>query len=83
MMLSGSPMRTSVVIARHIEAAKKLCHNCDTKAVFAAKTDFVDDVPLLILRNLLKAKKCSKSPAYRPVRYFSTTSVELFPGISR
>ena len=32
---------------------KKLCHNCDTKPVFTAKTDFIDDLQLLILWNLL------------------------------
>ena len=44
--------------------ACKLCHNCDTKPVFTAKTDFFDDVRLLILCNLLKVLECRKFPAY-------------------
>jgi hypothetical protein len=34
----------------------KLCHNCDTKPVSTAKTDFIDRMGLLILRKLLKTK---------------------------
>ena len=43
---------------------EKLCHNCDTKPVFTAKTDFIDKMSLLILRNLLKTQSGSKIPAY-------------------
>jgi len=43
---------------------RKLCHNCDTKPALAAKTDFIDDLLLLILRNLLKTKRYPKIPAY-------------------
>jgi len=49
---------------------KKLCHNCDTKPVLAAKTDFFDRMCLLILRNLLKTKVSLKNPTYRLARYF-------------
>jgi len=49
---------------------RKLCHNCDTKPVFAAKTDFIDRFHLLIPRNLLKVKSCSKIPAYRLARHY-------------
>jgi len=38
-----------------------------------AKTDFLDDVRLLILRKLLKLKEYGANPAYRPVRHFSRT----------
>jgi hypothetical protein len=44
--------------------SQKLCHNCDTKPVFTVKTDFIDDVRLLILHNLLKAKNWPTNPAY-------------------
>ena len=37
-----------------LRRSEKLCHNCDTKPVFAAQTDFVDRSLLLIPRNLLK-----------------------------
>lgn len=30
----------------------RLCHNCDTKPVLAAKIDYTDEAGLLILRNL-------------------------------
>jgi|GEM_PF-5137417 len=53
-----------------VEYAQKLCHNCDTKPAFTAKTDFIDGVRLLILRNLLKARICLKIPAYGLTRYF-------------
>jgi hypothetical protein len=45
-----------------------LCHNCDTKPVLAVKIDFIDDVRLLILRNLLKTQMGPKIPAYRLIR---------------
>jgi hypothetical protein len=45
-------------------ALRKLCHTCDTKPVFTAKTDIIDDSLLLILRNLLKTLARSKIPAY-------------------
>ena len=48
---------------------KVVCHNCDTKPVLAAKTDFIDGALLLIPRNLLKTGICSKIPAYRLIRY--------------
>jgi hypothetical protein len=48
--------------------SQKLCHNCDTKPVFTVKTDFIDDVRLLILHNLLKAKNWPTNPAYRLIR---------------
>src|SRR5215467_7662161 len=44
--------------------AEVLCHNCATKPVSAAKIDFVDDLLLLILRNLLKTKRYPEIPAY-------------------
>lgn len=47
---------------------EKLCHNCDTKPVFAVKTDFIDKMNLLIPRNLLKTQIGSKIPAYRFTR---------------
>jgi hypothetical protein len=50
--------------------SQKLCHICDTKPVLAAKTDFFDDVGLLILWNLLKTQVGRKFPAYRLARYF-------------
>jgi hypothetical protein len=52
----------------------KLCHNCDTKPAFSAKTDFVDRSHLLILRKLLKTKSDAKIPAYmaRPL-FFSNS----------
>ena len=40
--------------------AWKLCHTCDTKPVFTAKTDFFDRMRLLIPRNLLKVLECRK-----------------------
>ena len=52
--------------------SKKLCHNCDTKPVFTAKTDFIDKISLLILRNLLKTQMRSKIPAYMARPLFST-----------
>jgi len=52
------------VRARERANTRKLCHNCDTKPALAAKTDFIDDLLLLILRNLLKTKRCPKIPAY-------------------
>ena len=52
-------------------ADKKLCHNCDTKPVLAVKTDVIDRVSLLILRNLLKTQMCLKIPEYRfAINYF-------------
>jgi hypothetical protein len=38
------------------------------KPVFAAQTDFIDEVRLLIPRNLLKAQECPDNPAYSPIR---------------
>lgn len=35
----------------------KLCHNCDTNPVWVAKTDFIDDLRLLIPRNLLNRQR--------------------------
>src|SRR5712664_2215560 len=49
---------------------EKLCHNCATKPFFTAKTDFIDSMRLLILRNLLKTKSGPKIPAYRLARPF-------------
>jgi len=43
---------------------EKLCHDCDTKPIFTAKTDFSDKISLLILRNLLKTQMRPKIPAY-------------------
>jgi hypothetical protein len=43
----------------------ELCDNCDTKPVFAVKTDFFDSLRLLILPTLLKAGDRPKIPAYR------------------
>jgi hypothetical protein len=37
-------------------SVKKLNHRCDTKPFFTVKTDFVDMLGLLILRNLLKTR---------------------------
>jgi hypothetical protein len=37
------------------------------------KTDFIDRLLLLILRNLLKTQMRLKIPAYRLARYFSMT----------
>ena len=51
----------------------ELCHNCDTKPVSTAKTDFIDRMSLLILRKLLKTKRGPKIPAYRLIRQFSIT----------
>jgi len=53
--------------------AEVLCHNCATKPDSAAKTDFIDDLLLLILRNLLKTKRCPKIPAYRLARFLAMT----------
>jgi hypothetical protein len=53
-----------------LRRSQELCHNCDTKPVFTVKTDFIDDVRLLILRNLLKAKNWPTNPAYRLIRHF-------------
>jgi hypothetical protein len=39
------------------------------KPVFIAKTDFIDDLRLLILRNLLKTRMGPKIPGYRNVGY--------------
>ncbi len=50
---------------------ERLCHNCDTKPVFAAKTDSIDELALLILPKLLKTKNGLKDPAYRLTRSFS------------
>jgi hypothetical protein len=64
------------------DAHKKLCHNCDTKPVFTVKTDFIDDVRLLILRSLLKAKNWPTNPAYRLARYFQRfSSPRHFPAL--
>jgi hypothetical protein len=54
-----------------LRRSQELCHNCDTKPVFTVKTDFIDDMRLLILRNLLKAKNWPTNPAYGLARYFS------------
>ena len=51
-----------------LRRSQKLCHNCDTKPVFAAQIDFFDGSRLLILRNLLKIKMAPKIPAYRLIR---------------
>ena len=48
---------------------QKLCHNCDTRPVFAVKINFIDMMSLLILRNLLKTGMRSKIPAYRLIRH--------------
>jgi len=53
-------------------ADEKLCHNCDTKPVLGAKTDFIDGVRLLILGNLSKPKGPSLHPAYMARPPFST-----------
>ena len=58
-----------IVNTRKPEGERKLCHNCDTKPAFAAKTDFVDRPDLLILRKLLKTRMYPKIPAYRLTRY--------------
>jgi len=50
--------------------AWNLCHNCDSKPVLGDNTDCIDGLRLLILWNLLKAKKWSMVPAYRLARYF-------------
>jgi len=47
--------------------------NCATKPAFAAKTDFIDKMSLLILRDLLKIQTGPKIPAYRLAPYFSIT----------
>lgn len=47
-----------------LRRSQELCHNCDTKPVFIVKTHFIDDVRLLILRNLLKAKNWPTNPSY-------------------
>jgi YD repeat-containing protein len=48
---------------RHPNASgHQVWHNCATDPVLVAKTDFIDDVRLLILRNLLKTKMCPKIP---------------------
>ena len=47
-----------------LRRSQRLCHNCETKPAFTVKTDFIDDVRLLILRNLLKAKNWPTNPAY-------------------
>ena len=51
------------------EHERRLCHNCATKPVLAAKTDFFGGVRLLILRNLLKVLERRKFPAYRLTRH--------------
>jgi hypothetical protein len=55
--------------SRTSKTAQKLCHNCDTKPVFTAKTDFIDGLRLLILRNLLKTRIGLKIPAYKLIRH--------------
>lgn len=52
-----------------VSAAKKTVHNCDTKPVLAAKTDFIGDSLLLIQWNLLKKQEGPKIPAYRLARH--------------
>ncbi len=56
-----------------LRVGKRLCHNCDTIPVFAAKTDSIDRLRLLILRNLLKTHDRLKIPAYRLIRHFPRT----------
>ena len=58
-----------------MELVIELCHNCATKAVLAAKTDFIDRLDLLILRNLLKTQMGPKIPAYRLARQFSIRGI--------
>ena len=62
-----------------LRRSQELCHNCDTKPVFTVKTDFIDDVRLLILRNLLKAKNWPTNPAYRLARQLFQQSSGIFP----
>lgn len=50
------------------DLTEKLRHNCDTKRVFTAKTDFIDKLRSLILRSLLNRRGRSKFPAYRLAR---------------
>jgi len=50
----------------------ELCHNCDTKPALAAKTDFIDELRLLILRNLLKIQDGSEDSGLQARPLFST-----------
>ncbi len=64
---------------------QKLCHNCDAKPVLVAKTDFFDDVRLLITRNLLNRRKWPKFPCYQNAVYRSGSVgvwFELFGSIA-
>ena len=56
-----------------LRRSQELCHNCDTKPFFTVTTDFIDDVRLLILRNLLKTTNWPTNPAYRLPAIFSMT----------
>ena len=47
----------------------RLWHNCAINPVFVVKTDFIDSLRLLILRNLLKTKSCRKIPSYQNSGY--------------
>jgi hypothetical protein len=70
-MALGNDLRregNGIRILRLWKSGSGLCHNCDTKPAFAAKTDIIDDECLLILRKLLKIRDGTKIPAYRPVR---------------
>jgi hypothetical protein len=56
---------------------RRLCHNCDTKPVFVAKTGFIDKLRMLILQNLLKVKDCRANPAYeaRPLLFHNSPTI--------
>lgn len=51
-------------LAKLENTRKKPCHNRDTKSFFSTKTNLIDKMRWLILRNILKAKDSPKIRAY-------------------
>jgi hypothetical protein len=58
------------LLSHYPNGGRRLCHNCDTKPVFVAKTGFIDKLSMWILQNSLKVKDCRANPAYTLARQF-------------
>lgn len=58
----------------------KVCHDCNPKAILAAKTEFIDEAGLSILRNSLKTRMAREITAgpLRVWRVMNLKSVDLF-----
>jgi hypothetical protein len=56
---------------RESNLGRELCHDYDTKPVFAAETDIIDEYAFVDSTQVIENKMCPKSPAYRLARYFA------------